>query len=290
MNLDHDNIAQAIIDNLPEAHVALELEVAAGGTVNYVAVPRGHELKQIDTEGYLDNPRRAKTTASFSDADSFIAYVLAHNSGRTDVWAEFDPAAGKLGFTAVFDDHTVDSAGWRQKRAVYTPKTSHEWNIWSGKNGSQQAQADFALFLENNEKDVAGGDGSGFPSSLDILTMATNFEAHADKSYKSKLNLQSGGVTLEFVDTDKPETVERMKVFNKFQIGIPVFWALHKADEPVPAWPIVARLKYRPSNGKVVFWYELVRADVVFELAATALLDKVKEGLGDIPVRLGSCS
>jgi uncharacterized protein YfdQ (DUF2303 family) len=288
--LDHDNIAQAIIDNLPTAHVPLELEVTAGGSIHYVAVPRGTELKTIDTEGHLDNPRRAKTTASFSDADSFIAYVLAHNSGRTDVWAEFDPAAGKLGFTAVFDDHTVDSAGWRQKRAVYTPKTSHEWQVWYKQDGTPQSQADFALFLENNEKDVAGGDGSGYPSSLDILTMATAFEANADKTYKSKINTQSGGVTLEFVDSDKPETVERMKVFSKFQIGIPVFWALHKADEPVPAWPIVARLKYRVSNSKVVFWYELVRADVVFELAATALLDKVKEGLGGIPVRLGSCS
>ena len=81
-----------------------------------------------------------------------------------------------------------------------------------------------------------------------------------------------------------------MRLFEKFQIGIPVFWELRKADESIPAWPIVARLKYRVSQGAVTFWYDLIRPDVVHERAALAMIDKIRAGLDGVPMHMGAFS
>jgi uncharacterized protein YfdQ (DUF2303 family) len=90
-------------------------------------------------------------------------------------------------------------------------------------------------------------------------------------------------VRLEYVDDDDAATLTQMKLFERFQIGIPVFWA-------GPAYRIDARLKYRHGSGKVSFWYELIRADRVHEAAAKDLIDRVRAGLGGVPLLMGSCS
>ena len=71
-------------------------------------------------------------------------------------------------------------------------------------------------------------------------------------------------------------------MFEKFQIGIPVF---HGAS----GWAIDARLKYRNNGGKLSFHYELVRPDRVHQAAAEALILQVRDGLGDVPMLFGVC-
>ena len=87
-------------------------------------------------------------------------------------------------------------------------------------------------------------------------------------------------------DADKG-TLEQMKVFEKFSIGIPVFWA-------GPAFRIDARLKYRlgtaQAAGKVSFFYELIRHYRVHEAAAKELISAVRDGIGAVPLLMGSCT
>ena len=71
-----------------------------------------------------------------------------------------------------------------------------------------------------------------------------------------------------------------MQLFERFAIGIPVFW---NGD----AYQITARLKYRVRDGKVSFWYELERTDVVFEAAARELIAAVRAG-AEVPFFFGT--
>lgn len=164
---------------------------------------------------------------------------------------------------------------------------SAEWNAWTAKNVKQMDQVPFAEFLEQNEGDIASMEG--FPTSLQMMTMATEFEARQEMRVKSIVKLQSGGVRMEYINDADTGTTEQMKLFDKFCIGIPVFWSPPGA-ETVTAYPIVARLRYRLSNGKVVFWYDLVRADLVHQQAATALIAQIRNELGTTPMLLGACS
>ena len=157
--------------------------------------------------------------------------------------------------------------------------TDVEWTRWLGKNKAVMSQADFAAWLEDNLTDIATM--VGMPSGADILAMALAFEANSEKRLRSKINLQSGGVSLEFVDQENVETRTTMQFFERFTLGIPVF------DGSTSAYPLEARLKYRESGGKLSFWYELIRPDRVFKTAVVDDLQKIKDATG-FPIVFGT--
>lgn len=279
-----ENIAQTLARELPRAEVVDHLAVRdliENDGITFLAAPKGTTVEQHDFERLLPNPRRTKAAATLSDHNSFLAYVARHASDCSVVWADFNPQTFKLSFRAVIDEHAKGVAGWRAHVATYTPEPSAEWKTWSAANTKPQEQLAFAEFIERNELDIATQEG--YPTSLQMLQLATEFEANSDKRIKSVARLQGGGVRLEYIDDDHPETLAQMKLFERFQIGIPVFWA-------GPAYRIDARLKYRHGGGKVAFWYDLIRPDRVHEAAARELIEHVRQGIGSVPLLMGSCS
>ena len=141
-----------------------------------------------------------------------------------------------------------------------------------GGSAEDFSQIDFAAWLEENLSDIASV--AGMPSGADILKMALGFEANSDKKLRSKVNLQDGGVQFEFVDDSTQETRTTMQAFERFTLGLPVF------DGSTSAYPLEARLKYREKDGKLTFWYELIRPDRVFKTAVTDELGRIKEATG----------
>lgn len=276
---EQENILQTAARELPIAkEMALITPGNEGPAAVVFAVPVGQRLETIELEKYRFNPTRADGTAKFSSVGSFLAYVDRHSIHfSTVVWADFDPRTYKLSFTAVFDDHSGTGAGWRKHRAVYTPAASVEWGIWSGANRKVQSQVDFALFIEDNAADI-----NGMPSEADMLKMATEFEARQDMRLKSAVRLQSGGVRMEYVDTDDAATVQHMQLFDSFHIAIPVFFGADTAEK------IKAKLRYRIQSGNVSFWYELQRPDKAHERAAHDMIERVREGIGGLPLLMGS--
>lgn len=287
-----ENIAQTLARELPQAKIIHTQTAAGGGGITHVLVPKGFELKAIDDAPLLDAPRRTEATASFADAESFLAYVKFHtvpDFSEVAVWCDFNPATYALSFVAVFDEHGPGMAGWRKHRAKFEPRLSEEWKAWKGMDGSSHAmqQLEFATWIEDHEKDFAHREG--FPTSLQMLEMATAFEATSDKRIRSKTRISSGGIQLEYVDTEDQATVDKMRLFERFLIAIPVFWSMPAGDTPVEAWPITARLKFRIA-ATPTFWYELQRPDLVHQAAAVKLISQIREGLGTVPLRLGSCT
>ncbi len=279
-----ENIARTLKKILPEAKL-IELAPLAEVGVFHVAVPEGTKLEAIDGEKFGARPRNIKTVATMGDADSFIAYVKRHANPSSVVWCQFNPQTYALSFTAVIDEHGKDMPAWRSNVAKYTPLVSAEWATWNAMNKKVMEQVAFAEFIESNEQDIASL--PNFPTSLQMLTMATEFEARQDLKVKSVVKLQSGGVRLEYINDADTGTTETMKLFDKFAIGIPVFWSPPGA-ETVVAYPITARLRYRLQAGKVQFWYELIRPDLVHEKAAQGLLASIRTELGDTPLLLGT--
>ena len=157
-------------------------------------------------------------------------------------------------------------AQWRDHTAHYTPPKSEEWRRWFGQNATPMKQAEFAVFLEDNMRDIATADG--LPTAAQMLKMALQFEAKQDMRLKSHIRLQSGGVEMNFVQDDDTGTIEKMRIFERFRLGIPVFWN-------GAAYAIDARLRYRVRDGAVSFWFELIRPDRVLEDATRTLIDNL---------------
>ena len=276
MNEETENIAETLARVLPTAQMFAS---PLSDALVHAAIPKTMELKEIDLEYLLSNPRRTKAVAKFSDADSFIAYVATHKQAGTTAWCAFNPQSYALSFAAVIDEHAAGTPGWRSHRAEYTPDMSAEWKAWKGKHATAFAQVEFAEWLEEHTEDIAGK--PGMPTSLEMLKMATDFHANEERVLKSSIKLNSGGVRLTYIADPTTGTLENMQMFDRFALGIPVF-------QGRAAWGIEARLKYRMNGGKVSFFYELVRADRVHLAAAKELIDQIRDAIGDVPLLMGA--
>lgn len=284
---DTRNIAETLADVLPKAQLLANIEgsdMPAGLAIHHYAVPKGANVMELktDLEAYLQHPRKTKATASFGDATSFLAYVARHATENTVAWCAFNPQSFALSFLAVIDEHAKGTAGWRAHRASFTPDMSAEWKAWKGNNTKSMPQVAFAEWVEEHADDITANTNiaEGLPTSLQMLTMATNFQANEERVLKSAVRLNSGGVRMTYIADPDAGTTAEMQMFERFAIGIPVF----HGGEP---FGIIARLKYRLNSGKVSFHYELTRPDRSHQHAAMDLIKVVRDGLGGVPLLMG---
>jgi uncharacterized protein YfdQ (DUF2303 family) len=249
----------------------LNVDIDTKQGIPYVVLPEGYSVS--DLEYLLPHPTRARASVALADSAGFIAYTKKHgNPHECTIYADVNSEASLFNLEAVLNDHAADVPGWRDHRCSLAPKKSVEWVRWLGKNKSTMSQGDFATWLEDNLADVASV--PGMPSGNDMLQLALGFERTAEKRLKSRLNLQSGGVRLEYVDDEDKDTRTSLQVFERFTLGLPVF------DGSSSAYPLEARLKYRERDGKVAFWYELIRPDRVFKTAVAEELATISAATG----------
>lgn len=240
--------------------------------IPYAMVPEGYEIE--DLERLLPKPLRKRAKVTFTDHPSFVTYVKKHGSmDECTIYGDVDFEGQKVKLVAIINDNgsLPDNAQWRDHQATYSPIQTVEWKRWMAGNSASMNQEDFATFIEENLGDIATFEG--MPTGTDMLAMATEFEATSDKRFKSRINLQGGGANLLFVDQDDPATEKRMKFYDRFSLGLRVF--LHGAP-----YRLDARLKYRHNNGKLTFWYELIRPDRVFESATEENLENIRNETG----------
>ena len=246
-------------------------ETLVGSDIPFCVVP--DRYKVVDLEHLLTVPTRKRAAVQAHDANSFCRYFELHsNFTKSQIYADVDQVGERFNVIAVLDDHGIDTAGWREHTCTLARKTSVEWKRWTSKHKSPMSQAEFATFIEDNLADVISAEG--MPSGSEMLQMALAFERTADKRLKSKINLQSGGVRLEFVDDDNADTRTAMQVFSRFTIGIPIF------DGSSVAYQIEARLKYRDNSGKLSFWFELIRTDRAYRQAVAEELEAIAKATG----------
>ena len=240
----------------------------------------GFDVKVM--EDILPAPTRKRGNTTIGDGESMVAYLKRHGSTDcTMVYVAADLIAGTASIVAVINDHrkVVEGEnpdafpGWRDHVATYSPIRSVEWTRWTSNSSKEKDQLTFATFIEDNISDISNLTNAlvdnALPSGSDMLKMATEFEANHDKRFKQKVNITGGGVQLEYVDDEEKDTRSRMSVFDRFKIGIRVF---RGGD----AFSIPARLRYRVQDGRVMFRYELIRPDQVFEAALKAEIEKIK--------------
>lgn len=273
MEKDQDNLADTLAR---EMKAPVEIAGNEAASIRRVALPWGWTLHEKDDEPYLSAPRRKKATVELHDVDSFVAYVKRHGSlASCTVWCLANYAAGRVGFTSIINDHGAEPAAqqWRDHTATFAPEFSEEWKRWNGRNGPAKAfnQFDFAGFIEENNKDIVSVGGSA--TGAQMLEMALNMEANQDVKFKSSIRLQGGGVQLNYVADDDHQTITKMQLFERFTLGMPVFW---NGD----AYQVDARLRYRVREGKLSFWYELIRQDKVLEAATSTMIETIKAQVG----------
>jgi uncharacterized protein YfdQ (DUF2303 family) len=268
----HPNLAETLAREMKQpVEIACELD----SDLKRVALPPGWTLIEKDDSKLRDAPLRKVARVKLLDAESFIEYVKRHGS-LTDstIWCVADYKQGKVSFRAIINDHgeQADEPAWRDHLATFVPEFSEEWTRWTSQHKHHFTQTEFAAFIEDNLKDIASVDGS--PTGSQMLEMALAFEANQDMRFKSAIRLSNGGVQMSFVQDDDAQTLQKMQAFERFSIGLPVFWGSE-------AYQVDAKLRYRVREGKLTFWFELIRQDKVLEAATGTLIGVIREKTGN---------
>lgn len=235
-----------------------------GEAVHYVVIPEGSKVISLKEQQYPEGMRPSRVIAhpKFQDQASFTSYVNTFKDDRTRVLANADP--GALNFLALIDYHGIGAGDVRtpefvSHRAGLQLKHSEEWMLWNGKNDKLIPQVEFAEFLEDNRSDIIK------PDSATMLEIAKDLEAHSEVNFASKIDTRNGAAVLKYDEQIKANvTTGQIEVPESFTIRIPVFFG----EAPIE---IMARLRFRITEGKLRFQYKLNRpAEVIakaFDLA-----------------------
>lgn len=237
--------------------------------------------KDINGEMHFENlsvprfnqmaPPRKKGTIVLNDADSFISYVHQHNnfSGHASIYAVMEP---NVQFVAVMNDHSRDTADFRDHRAVFTPRHSAEWDAWIGAHGRSNAfdgNAEFAKFLLDNCDDMLS------PAPADMLSIAANFRSVQTQTINSAVRLSDGDNRFTFDNVVKSETQNAsgttIDIPERFTLSIPVFDGLNE-----PKYELTAMLRHRVHNRELEIWFDMVRHRRVLQTAFSDLVSKIK--------------
>ena len=239
-------------------------ERAAEGASCYAVVPKGYELAPL--EPFLPRPLRIRQHIALQDTDSFIAYVNDFKMpGGSRVFFNGEAEA----FSAVLDYHdSPDEGSWCGHQADYKPRRSVEFTTWMASNRKGMSQVDFARFLEENMPDVVE------PSSADLLQVALTFEAKKSVEFSSGVRLANGQIQLQYDEVIRGAAQKgTIEVPETFVLGV----AIHVNG---PAYRIPVRVRWRLQEGKVSFWYEIVRPARYIDDALREILLRVASDTG----------
>jgi len=258
-----------------------------------------HVLPSGTFDAYREKPIARTGTAKLTTLESFMQHTLRFKTERSAIFAR--DAMDNARLLTVFDYHPAeeqaDTPGeaancWH--RAEYAFPLSDEWKGWTASDKTPMAMADFAAFLEDRIVDVVADakpegaaaidfiakTGGNMASPTKLIELARGLQVYENSVLREARNLSSGTGELTFESQHTDADGKPLQVPGLFMICIPVF---ARAPE---AWQILARLRYRKTPGGVVFWYELWRADLVFETAFSDACTKVAEATA-LPLFMG---
>ncbi|WP_422057728.1 DUF2303 family protein [Sphingomonas sp.] len=251
-------------------------------------------------DAYRDHPLHRTGTAALTQLPSFIALVNRFKFENSAIFANDDFTKPSL--TAIFDYHPDNGVAHDEPtqamrhQARYAFPLSKEWQAWISGNAKPMGMGDFARFIEDHIVDVSADPVDLFAAASQefvkanrgtiatpskLVEISRGLQVYERAVIKEAKNLSTGEAQFTFdsehTDGDgKPLTLPTM-----FSITIPVF---ARSSE---VFRLIARFRYRKTGEGLVFWYELWRPDLTFEIAFNEALDKVAAETG-LPIYAGS--
>jgi uncharacterized protein YfdQ (DUF2303 family) len=225
----------------------------------FVTLPPGWTAK--DLKDWMPDPNRIIQCVHMLDEKSFCEYVNAF--GKDDTTRLFANEQ-EAQYLAILDYHTTGlEKGFNAHRAMYLCPKSEEWKLWTTFNGKAMNQGAFAVFIEDNLRDIANPPGAA------MLEMAIKFEAHKSAKFVSDMRLDNGQRQLVYKEELQAQSGQ-MSIPTQFTLKIPIFLNGKRIEIP-------CRFRYRLDGGALSIWYEIERKDSVYGQAVAAVTAGIRE-------------
>jgi uncharacterized protein YfdQ (DUF2303 family) len=226
---------------------ATPFELAPDTSVVVRTVRVDERIDTLDLERLLATPRRERGMVVLHEPADFAAYTHRLENDATTVWADDTT----LHVTAVFNDHTPDSAGWRDHTAVLEIRRDPDWQAWLTRDGQLAGQTVFAEHLEDQARVIVD------PDAATMMEVALSFHARRNASFSRASRLDTGDVQLAWNEetTASAGSSGRLEVPRQFTVRVSPFVGVAPMD-------VVARLRYRLRDGQLGIGYKLDRPDL----------------------------
>lgn len=216
-------------------------------------------------EQQLERPYHLTQNVKLLSVDSFIDYFNRFATESSTIFIDDNNTK----FIAVLDYHdSPTEPKWKRHTAIYVcPKTT-EWNSWIKSNNEKFSQEDFALFIEENLREIAEPDGAT------MLEIASSLKAKKSVDFKSGIRLDNGEVQFNYTESiaGSAGIAGQLSIPEKFKLVLQPF--LNGA-----AYEVEARFRYRINQGQLALWYTLIRPHAVVDDAFKDCVKKVGEGI-----------
>lgn len=220
------------------------------------------ETKLIRLEGLRDQPRRKRGTVEVFDDHAFVFLVLRHKEEGTTIYADRQT----LTITAVINDDSDSSPGWRDHRIDLKCRFTPAWTDWITINGVHVGQIQLAEFLENHLPDIAA------PPAATLFEMVRTLQVKRSVNFNAAVDLDNGQTQILY-----SEQIDGTTKYAAGTVEIPRTIALSlQPFEGAPRYKVEARLRYRIEAAVLTLWLELVRPEDVLDDAFKDLLARLE--------------
>lgn len=254
-----------------------------GVVAPFVLTPSGAtSIPATAFDDYRLFPARRKGTAALLSLDSLIEHANRFKDAGSILFADDDRNAPSI--TSIIDYHPAGAADevtarFGRHRATFNFPLSDEWKAWSKANKAVMKMATFAEFVEERIIDVlhlipeedelsfdlqkfinACGGEAIIATPQKLVELSRGLKVNEESVVKEVVNLNTGEGQILFQAQHSDGSGQPLRVPSLFLIAIPVF-------RNGPLYRLAARLRYRKTNEGIIFWYDLWRADRVFDHA-----------------------
>ncbi|SHL97107.1 Uncharacterized conserved protein YfdQ, DUF2303 family [Sphingobium sp. YR657] len=233
-------------------------------------------------DAYRTQPRFRHGTAAMLSLDSLIDHTNRFKDEGSMLFADDDRSAPSI--MSVLDYHPAGEAlttapRFGKHRATFNFPLSDEWKAWTEFNKTPLKMAAFAEFVEERiidvlhlipEEDELSHDLQKFISACGgeaiiatpqkLVELSRGLKVNESSVIKEVVNLGTGEGQILFSSEHSDSNGQPLRVPSLFLIAIPVF-------RNGPLYRLAARLRYRKTAEGILFWYDLWRADRVFDHA-----------------------
>ncbi|TPN16429.1 DUF2303 family protein [Mesorhizobium sp. B2-1-3] len=216
-------------------------------------------------EPYRQHPARKTGQAVAQTFEAFCTLTLRHQTEHSAIFANMDWRKPTL--TTIVDYHELADghANFGKHRIHYAFPLSEEWQKWVATDGEKMDQGAFAWFLEDRvaelssptdeeklqyERDFA----TTIATPAQLVELSRGLQVNVESKVKASTTLQSGEGQIAWEETHNGADGKPLKVPGIFMLNIAPFFMGEKVRIPV-------RLRYRPSGGKVIWFYQIYRPD-----------------------------
>ena len=240
---------------------------------------------------YRQHPQKKAGTANAQTFESFCTLANRHKTDDSVIFANMDWRKPSL--TAIIDYHQNQPGGLADNgrhRIHYAFPLSEEWQKWLEMDGQPMKQQDFAWFLEDRILEVSSPEvadlayeqqfGTKIALASQLVELSRGLNVRVDSVVKNAVTLQTGEASIQFEEAHTDAAGQPLKVPGLFILNIAPFFMGDKVRIPV-------RLRYRLVGGKIMWFYNIYRPDLVITETVRASLFEAKRET-ELPAYEGS--